>query len=73
MRSIAFTQTHQGVKVLGGEVTFTFKKDRLFEIGSTAIPRIAEAVVQRQVSDQKAIESATRWVTSCTAGREIRL
>jgi MYXO-CTERM domain-containing protein len=67
MRSIAFTQTHQGVPVLGGEVTFTFKKDRLFEIGSTAIPRIAEAVVQRQVSDQKAIEAATRWVLSDVA------
>jgi MYXO-CTERM domain-containing protein len=64
MRSIAFTQRHQGVKVLGGEVTFTFKKDRLFVIGSTAIPHIAEAVVQRQISDEKAIDSATRWVRS---------
>jgi MYXO-CTERM domain-containing protein len=67
MRSIAFTQTRQGVKVQGGEVTFTFKADRLFEIGSTAIPNIQEAVVTRQVSDAKAIEAASRWVASDVA------
>jgi cysteine-rich repeat protein len=63
MRSIAFTQRHQGVAVIGGEVTFTFKHDRLFELGSTAIPNIHEAVLTRQISDAKAVDAATRWVT----------
>ncbi len=67
MRSIAFSQTRDGVPVLGGEVTFTFKHDRLFVLGSTAIPHITEAVVPRTVSDARAIKSASAWVLADVA------
>ncbi len=67
MRSLAFTQTRAGVPVIGAEVTFTFKKDRLFVLGSTAIPRLTAKVAERRVSDARAVASARAWVLSDVA------
>lgn len=40
MRSIGFVQKHDGRLVVGGQVSFRFKNDRLFVIGSEALPNI---------------------------------
>jgi MYXO-CTERM domain-containing protein len=40
MRSVGFVQRHDGRVVVGGQVSFRFKHDRLFVIGSEALPNI---------------------------------
>ncbi|HMG22158.1 MAG TPA: hypothetical protein VK607_12595, partial [Kofleriaceae bacterium] len=41
MRYVGFIQRHAGRVVVGGQVSFRFKRDRLFVIGSEALPDIA--------------------------------
>jgi hypothetical protein len=41
LRSVGFVQTHGGRAVVGGQVSFRFKRDRLFVIASEALPNIA--------------------------------
>ena len=67
MRSLKFQQKREGLDVLGGAVTFTFKNDRLFVIGSTAIPNLTAHAQPRSVSDAKATAFATDWVRSDVA------
>ncbi len=40
IRSVGFVQKHAGARVLGGQVSFRFKHDRLLAIGSEALPNI---------------------------------
>ena len=40
MRSVGFRQFANGLPVLGGQVSFRFKADRLFVIGSEALPHV---------------------------------
>jgi hypothetical protein len=41
IRSIGFVQRYGGRIVVGGQISFRFKRDRLFVIGSEALPNIA--------------------------------
>ena len=41
IRSVGFVQRHGGRIVVGGQVSFRFKRDRLFVIGSEALPDVA--------------------------------
>jgi hypothetical protein len=41
IRSVGFAQRHAGRVVVGGQISFQFKRDRLFVIGSDALPNIA--------------------------------
>ncbi len=43
LRSIGFVQRHQGLRVVGGQLSFRFKNDRLFAISSQALPSVAIA------------------------------
>jgi MYXO-CTERM domain-containing protein len=67
MRTIAFAQTIAGMPVIGAEVTFTFKNDRLFVLGSTVVPNLGEHLSKRTVSDAAAVGSASAWVLSDVA------
>jgi hypothetical protein len=40
IRSIGFVQRHDGRIVVGGQLSFRFKRDRLFVIGSEALPNV---------------------------------
>ena len=40
IRSVGFVQMAGGMRVLGGQVSFEFKNDRLFVIGSEALPNV---------------------------------
>jgi hypothetical protein len=44
MRSIGFWQRAGGKRVVGGQISFRFKADRLFVIGSEALPDVAYSV-----------------------------
>ncbi len=63
IRSVGFFQRSGGVRVLGGAVGFSFKKDRLVMVGSTALPgvRIA-AQPPTRVSTARIDASATGWL-----------
>jgi uncharacterized protein (TIGR03382 family) len=41
LRSVGFAQTYAGRAVVGGQISFRFKRDRLFVIGSEALPGVA--------------------------------
>lgn len=47
-RSIGFVQTYQGLDVVGGQLSFRFKNDRLFVIASEVIPNLKVAVPSRR-------------------------
>ncbi|MBV8761126.1 MAG: hypothetical protein JO257_27770 [Deltaproteobacteria bacterium] len=40
IRAVGFAQMSGGVRVLGGQVSFEFKNDRLFVMGSEALPNV---------------------------------
>ncbi len=40
MRTVSLEQTYQGMPVLGASLIFEFKNDRLFVMGSTAMPNV---------------------------------
>lgn len=41
IRSVGFFQYRNGLRVVGGQIGFEFKRDRLFVIGSQALPNVA--------------------------------
>ena len=41
LRAVGFRQLHDGMPVIGGQVSFAFKNDRLFVIGSEALPEVS--------------------------------
>jgi cysteine-rich repeat protein len=40
LRTVGFVQRHAGMPVFGGQVSFRFKHDRLFVVGSEALPHV---------------------------------
>src|SRR5688500_9395061 len=49
-RSIGFFQRSAGRRVVGGQLSFRFKADRLFVIGSEALPYVAVATPKAQIA-----------------------
>ncbi|HUQ06663.1 MAG TPA: DUF4215 domain-containing protein [Kofleriaceae bacterium] len=43
LRTVGFAQRHGGLPVFGGQVSFRFKNDRLFVVGSEALPDVRVA------------------------------
>ncbi len=50
MRSIGFIQRAGGKRVVGGQISFRFKADRLFVIGSQALPNVAFATPKTRLA-----------------------
>lgn len=48
IRTLGFVQTYRGMDVIGGQMSFRFKRDRLVVIASEAIPGIAVDVPARR-------------------------
>jgi len=61
MRTLGFVQHRGGLPVDGGQVSFRFKNDRLFMIGSEALPHVP-APTKVAVSDADAAAAALAWV-----------
>jgi MYXO-CTERM domain-containing protein len=64
MRTVGFAQTASGMRVLGGQVSFRFKNDRLTMIGSEALPRVRVTAPDALVAAAVAKEKALAWVAS---------
>ncbi|KAB2887685.1 MAG: hypothetical protein F9K40_21155, partial [Kofleriaceae bacterium] len=67
MRTVGFFQTWNGLRVLGGQVSFLFKKDRVFVISSQALPHVLAPVSTRRVSPEAARDAAVAWVNAAYA------
>lgn len=58
IRSVGFAQMSGGMRVLGGQVSFEFKNDRLFVMGSEALPNVViddggqERLARSRIADQ---------------------
>ncbi len=50
IRTIGFAQLHAGHRVVGGQVSFRFKHDRMIAIGSQALPDITVAIPTTRMS-----------------------
>ncbi|HUS62884.1 MAG TPA: DUF4215 domain-containing protein [Kofleriaceae bacterium] len=64
LRVVGFRQTHQGLTVQGGQVSFRYKNDRLFVIGSEALPDVAVTLPPFPASADAARSFAAAWVLS---------
>ena len=71
MRSIGFQQEHQGLRVLGGQVSFRFKNDRLFMVGSEALPDVVISAHTVTVARADAEANARTFVEADIAGRHV--
>jgi MYXO-CTERM domain-containing protein len=58
LRTVAFYQRKSGVRVLGGQVSFRFKADRMFAIGSEALPNVAIAVPRARLAVSRLRDTA---------------
>jgi hypothetical protein len=57
IRAIGFHQLSGGIRVLGGQISFEFKNDRLFVIGSEALPNVVIPAAVRMSRAQVATRS----------------
>lgn len=62
VRTVGYFQHHRGVRVLGGQVSFRFKADRLVVIGSEAMPDVHVDAVAPRVGADVARDAALRWM-----------
>lgn len=62
IRSVGFAQTHDGLDVLGGQISFRFKHGRLLMIGSEAFPNVALPSRVSTTSANDVDRSAERWL-----------
>ncbi|MDX2094030.1 MAG: hypothetical protein SFX73_39735 [Kofleriaceae bacterium] len=62
VRSIGFQQYVRGVRVVGGSIGFSFKRDRMISVGSTALPNVTVDTTPRSVDVTRAAASAIGWL-----------
>ena len=49
LRTVGFVQRHGGLRVVGGQVSFRFKRDRLFVMSSQALPHVTTTMPTARV------------------------
>lgn len=64
LRTVGFLQHHQGLLVEGGQLSFRFKKDRLFMIVSEAWPKVQVNLPKVVLAKEAAVERAQAWLRS---------
>jgi MYXO-CTERM domain-containing protein len=69
LRTVGFFQHRDGLRVLGGQVSFRFKNDRLFVIASEALPGVSAAPPQTAIDVDRALASARQWILADRAAR----
>lgn len=62
VRTVGFVQSHDGLRVDGGQVSFSFKRDRLVMLRSEAVPNLAVPAASRTLSVVEAASIAKAWV-----------
>jgi cysteine-rich repeat protein len=67
LRTVGFHQYWRGMRVLGGQVGFQFKNDRLIVIGSKALPHVNSRLPSALVQTSRATKAARDWVAFSAA------
>ncbi len=67
LRVVGFRQTHAGMTVIGGQVSFRYKNDRMFAIGSEALPDVRVARSALSAPREAAQGFARSWILSDAA------
>ena len=73
LRTVSFIQHHSGMRVLGGQISFRFKADRLIVIASEALPRVHIANAAFSSASNRVIEegaaraAAAQWILADAA------
>lgn len=62
IRTVGFEQLHHGVPVVGGQISFRFKADRLVAIGSEALPDVFVPPRSTTVEAEVARAAAEAWI-----------
>src|SRR5689334_18695845 len=62
IRTVAFVQHHGGVPVIGGQLSLTYKHDRLLVIANEALPFVAVPARSGVVDHEVARERARGWI-----------
>src|SRR5689334_18162143 len=62
MRSVGFEQRWKGLRVVGGQLSFLFKRDRLIVIGSDALPNVKAALPARTAAVASLTAGASTWI-----------
>ncbi|HEU5059290.1 MAG TPA: hypothetical protein VFU21_22310 [Kofleriaceae bacterium] len=69
LRVVGFRQTHAGMTVLGGQVSFRYKNDRMFAIGSEALPDVRVGRTALTAAPDAARGFARSWVLADAAAQ----
>jgi cysteine-rich repeat protein len=72
MRTVGFTQHHQGMVVFGGAISVAFKADKLFMASSTALPNVNIDMPRRKLSVVATAQNASAWLSQA-AGVAMRV
>jgi cysteine-rich repeat protein len=62
LRTVAFVQRHRGERVIGGQLSFRFKADRMFLIASAALPEVAVPTRATLADPAQASLAAREWI-----------
>jgi cysteine-rich repeat protein len=62
IRSVGFIQRVNGMRVLGGNIAFAFKADRMALVTSTALPHVSVVAPANRLPIAAVGESAQRWL-----------
>jgi len=68
MRTVTFSETRQGMPIVGATVSFLFKNDKLFMIGSTGAPKLDVRKPATVVARDRAEQVAKSWIASLYGG-----
>ncbi|MCG8422302.1 MAG: DUF4215 domain-containing protein [Proteobacteria bacterium] len=68
MRTVGLIQHHHGMRVLGGQVSFRFKNDRLSVIGSESLPHVRTTQLYSSLDSAVAEDRALAWIETEAAG-----
>ncbi len=69
MRTVGFVQRWRGLRVVGGQVSFLFKRDRMIVMGSEALPHVTALAPGRAASAEVVRQAATAWLDDAFATR----
>ena len=69
LRTVGFTQHHRGLPVLGGQVSFLFKRDRVIVMSSAASADLAVRVPARRATAAAARARAVAWIEAAYGAR----
>jgi cysteine-rich repeat protein len=67
IRSVGLHQYRDGIRVLGGQLSFRFKNDRMFMLATEALPHVSAIAPRGQLEIDALRDVARRWILTDAA------